>query len=159
MNQVDQMDRGSESSNTRAIVVEEIIPHSQAKVWEAITRHDYLDRWLMKNDFEPVVGHRFTFQAQPMGDWDGVVHCEVLQCDAPNVLSYSWVGGSAKNPGVGSVLDSTLTITLTPVEGGTRFRLVHDGFRSPENDAGFTAMSGGWGGIIKRIEVLLAEKP
>ena len=143
--------------DTRAIVVEDFMPHSPELVWKALTQHDYLDRWLMKNDFLPIVGHRFTFQAQPMGDWNGVVHCEVLECDVPRKLVYTWVGGSSKNPGVGSVLDSVLTITLAPVEGGTRFKLVHDGFKSPQNDAGFTAMSSGWGGIIKRIEALLRE--
>lgn len=142
---------------TRAIVVEDVLPHSPEAVWKALTDRKYLDRWLMKNDFEPVVGHRFTFQAQPMGDWNGIVHCEVLDCTPPSRLSYSWVGGSAKNPGIGSVLDSVLTITLTPVEGGTRLKLVHDGFRSPQNDAGFVAMSSGWGGIIKRLDALLRE--
>lgn len=145
------------STATRAIVVEDFMPHSPETVWKALTDPQYLDRWLMKNDFKPVVGHRFTFQAQPMGDWNGVVHCEVLECTPPSRLSYSWVGGSAKNPGVGSVLDSVLTITLTPVEGGTRFKLVHDGFRSPQNDAGFVAMSSGWGSIIKRIDALLRD--
>ena len=56
------------TSNTRAIVVEDFMPHSPERVWEAITQSAYLDRWLMKNDFKPIVGHRFTFQAQPMGD-------------------------------------------------------------------------------------------
>ncbi len=144
-------------SDTRAIVVEEFMPHSPELVWKALTQRNYLDRWLMKNDFKPVVGHRFTFQAQPMGDWNGVVECQVLECDAPHKLSYSWVGGSSKNAVHGSVLDSVLTVTLTPVEGGTRFKLVHDGFRSPQNDAGFTAMSSGWGGIVKRIDALLRE--
>lgn len=142
---------------TRAIVVEDVLPHTPEAVWKALTDRKYLDRWLMKNDFEPVVGHRFTFQAQPMGDWNGIVYCEVLDCTPPSRLSYSWVGGSAKNPGIGSVLDSVLTITLTPVEGGTRLKLVHDGFRSPQNDAGFVAMSSGWGGIIKRLDALLRE--
>ena len=145
------------TSNTRAIVVEDFMPHSPERVWEAITQSAYLDRWLMKNDFKPIVGHRFTFQAQPMGDWNGIVQCEVLECDAPKKLSYSWVGGSRNNAAVGSVLDSVLTITLTPVEGGTQFKLVHDGFRSPQNDAGFAAMSSGWGGIIKRISALLQD--
>jgi len=159
MNQKEQVAPRSAAPNTRAIVVEEVIPHSPAKVWEAITKREYLNRWLMKNNFEPTVGHRFTFQAQPMGDWNGIVDCKVLQCDPPHVLAYSWVGGSANNPGVGSVLDSVLTITLTAVEGGTHFKLVHDGFRSPENDAGFIAMSSGWGGIIKRIDALLTGNP
>lgn len=142
---------------TRAIVVEDVLPHAPETIWEVLTNPDYLDRWLMKNDFAPVVGHRFTFQAQPMGDWNGVAHCEVLECDPPHRLSYTWVGGSAKNPTYGSALDSTLTITLTPVERGTHFKLVHEGFVSPQNDAAFTAMSSGWAGIIKRIDGLARE--
>jgi uncharacterized protein YndB with AHSA1/START domain len=142
---------------TRAIVVEDDLPHAPELVWEAITSSAYLDRWLMKNDFQPVVGHRFTFQAQPMGDWNGVVHCEVLECDPPHRLSYSWVGGSVSNSDYGSALDSVLTITLTPTSSGTHMKLVHDGFVSPQNDAGFVAMSSGWGTIIKRIAALIDE--
>jgi hypothetical protein len=37
------------------------------------------------------------------------------------------------------------------VEGGTRLRLVHAGFRSPGNDFAFEAMSGGWGRVMGRI--------
>jgi uncharacterized protein YndB with AHSA1/START domain len=141
----------------RAIVVEDTLPHAPEVVWKALTSPQYLDRWLMKNDFKPVVGHRFTFQAQPMGDWNGVVSCEVLECDPPRKLSYTWVGGAATNPAHGSVLDAVLTLTLARVEGGTRLKLVHDGFRSPQNDGGFTAMSSGWAGIIKRIDALIRE--
>jgi hypothetical protein len=32
----------------------------------------------MNNDFEPVVGRKFQFRAEPMPNWDGVVDCEVL---------------------------------------------------------------------------------
>jgi len=65
--------------------------------------------------------------------------------------------GSANNAVHGSVLDSTLSFTLTPVENGTRFKLVHDGFRSPQNDAGYEAMSGGWASIVQRIDALARE--
>ena len=51
----------------------------------------------------------------------------------------------------GAKLDSVVTWTLTPVEAGTRLRLVHSGFRSPENDLAFGAMSPGWSRIIERI--------
>ncbi|MDA8049421.1 MAG: hypothetical protein M0002_05360 [Rhodospirillales bacterium] len=27
----------------------------------------------MKNDFEPAIGHRFTFRATPMPHWNGVL--------------------------------------------------------------------------------------
>ena len=54
-----------------------------------------------------------------MGDWDGTVRCTITACDPPRLLSYTWVGGSTTNPQFGTALDSTLTWTLTPVEGGT----------------------------------------
>jgi uncharacterized protein YndB with AHSA1/START domain len=151
------MNTSAEKSETRAIVIEDFLPHSPELVWRAITDPAYLDRWMMKNDFQPVVGHRFTFQAQPMGDWNGIVECEVLECDPPRKLAYTWVGGSSNNSDYGTALDSVLTITLAAAEGGTKFKLVHDGFRSPQNDFGFTAMSSGWGSLVKRIDALLSE--
>lgn len=147
----------AETSKTRAIVVEDVLPHAPEAVWRVLTAPDLLSRWLMNNTFEPRLGHRFTFQGRPMGDWDGTVQCEVLEIDPPRRLVYSWIGGSAANATDGSVLDSVLTFTLTPVEGGTRLKLVHDGFRSPQNDAGYEAMSHGWAGIVQRISALARE--
>lgn len=151
------MNQTAQKHETRAIVVEEVLPHPPEVIWRVLTDPELLSRWLMKNTFAPHVGHRFTFQARPMGDWDGTVHCEVLEIDPPRRLVYSWVGGSSANKVEGTVLDSILSIDLEAVEGGTRLKLVHDGFRSPQNDAGYEAMSRGWGGIIQRIEALARE--
>ena len=142
---------------TRAIVVEEVLPHAPETIWRVLTEPELLARWLMQNTFAPVVGHRFTFQARPMGDWNGIVDCQVLEIDPPHKLVYSWVGGSANNATVGSVLDSVLTITLAPEADGTRFKLIHDGFRSPQNDMGFDQMSQGWGSIVSRIGAIAGE--
>jgi hypothetical protein len=30
-----------------------------------------IEEWLMKNDFQPVVGHRFNFRTTPMAHWNG----------------------------------------------------------------------------------------
>lgn len=147
----------AEKPKVRAIIVEDVLPHSPETIWRVLTAPELLARWLMSNTFEPRLGHRFTFQGRPMGDWNGIVECEVLEIDAPRRLVYSWVGGSANNATDGSLLDSVLTFTLTPVEGGTRLKLVHDGFRSPQNDAGYEAMSGGWAGIVRRIDALARE--
>jgi uncharacterized protein YndB with AHSA1/START domain len=76
------------------------------------------------------------------GKWDGIVHCQVLEVKLRERLVYNWTGGSDDNAAYGSPLDTVVTWTLTPVEGGTRLRLVHSGFRSPENDFAFNAMSG-----------------
>ncbi len=41
----------------------------------------------MKNDFRPVVGHRFTFRATPMSHWNGVTDCEALAIEPNERLS------------------------------------------------------------------------
>jgi uncharacterized protein YndB with AHSA1/START domain len=141
----------------RDIVVEDVLPHAPEIVWKTLTSGELISRWLMANDFEPVVGRRFTFKTRPMGGWDGIVHCEVLEMMPNERLVYSWKGGSDDNPAYGSRLDSVVTWTLSPAEGGTRLRLVHSGFRSPGNDFAFDAMSGGWAKVAQGIGRVAAE--
>src|ERR1700754_3409630 len=100
-------------SETQTIIVEKTLPHAPEKIWRTLTQSALIAKWLMPNDFEAMVGHRFTFTTKPVGDWDGVVHCEVLECDPPHLLRYSWKGGSDANPKYGSRLDSVVTWTLT----------------------------------------------
>jgi uncharacterized protein YndB with AHSA1/START domain len=128
-------------SERHAIVVEKVFPYSPERIWRALTRSELIAKWLMPNDFEPVVGYRFTFKTRPMGDWDGIVHCEVLQCEPPLLLRYSWKGGSR----------------LTRVEGGTHLKMVHDGFVFPGNRLAFDAMAPGWGGVMEAIARVTAE--
>jgi Activator of Hsp90 ATPase homolog 1-like protein len=73
------------------------------------------------------------------------VQCEVLACEPPKLLRYSWKGGADSNPAYGSRLDSTVTWTLTPVECGTHLHMVHDGFVFPGNQFAYDAMSPGRG--------------
>ena len=140
----------------RAITVEEIVPHAAEIVWKVLTTPELIQRWLMRNDFTPGLGQRFTMQAPAMGDWDGTVRCEVTTWNPPRELAYTWLGGSTASKD-GAALDSVLTWTLTPVPGGTRVRMVHDGFRSPQNDMGYDAMSGGWKTVLSRIGAIAAE--
>jgi uncharacterized protein YndB with AHSA1/START domain len=136
---------------TQAILVEKVLPYPPEKIWRTLTTSELIAKWLMPNDFAAVVGHRFTFRTRPMGDWDGVVHCEVLACEPPRLLRYSWKGGADSNPSYGSRLDSEVTWTLTPVEGGTQLRMVHDGFIFPGNRIAFDMMSPGWDRIVDAI--------
>lgn len=135
-----------------------MLPHAPEVVWAALTTAELIGRWLMPNDFAPVVGKTFTFRTKPMGSWDGVVHCEVLEIVPSCKLAYSWKGGSDDNPSYGSKLDTIVTWTLTPVAGGTRLRLVHAGFRSPGNDFAFDAMSPGWGRVLNGIARVIDEQ-
>jgi hypothetical protein len=45
---------------------------------------------------------------------------------------------------------------FAPVEGGTRLRLLHAGFRSPGNDFAFNSMSPGWARVLDQIERVIA---
>lgn len=141
----------------RDIVVEGTLPHPPEVVWRALTTAELMTRWLMPNDFQLVVGRPFTFRTKPMGDWDGVVHCEVLEIVPSRKLVYSWKGGSDSNPDYGARLDTIVTWTLTPVAEGTHLRLVHAGFRSPGNDFAFTIMSQGWGRVLQGIQRAIDE--
>jgi uncharacterized protein YndB with AHSA1/START domain len=144
-------------SETHTITVEKVLPYKPEKVWRTLTTSELIGRWLMPNDFVPRAGHQFTFRTKPMGDWDGVVHCEVLDCEPPRLLRYSWKGGSDSNPAFGSRLDSVVTWTLTPVDGGTHVHMVHDGFVFPGNRFAYDAMSPGWGRVMDSIARVTSE--
>ncbi len=151
------MNAEAAASRTQSIVVEYDLSHPPQKVWRALTESDLIAAWLMKNDFKPVVAHRFTMRAQPVPGWDGVVHCEVLEVDPPKRLKYSWRGGADALQGYGSTLDTTVTWSLTPTaSGGTHLRMEHAGF-TPQNAFAFENLGKGWRGhIIQRIAEVVA---
>jgi len=120
------------------IVVDYDLPGPPAKVWRALTDSKLLASWLMDNDLVAEVGRMFDFRSKPMGDWDGVVHCQVLEVVANEKLSYSWRGGSGK-----TALDTVVTWTLTPNGTGTRLHLEHAGFTEHAAFA-YDAMGRGW---------------
>jgi uncharacterized protein YndB with AHSA1/START domain len=63
------------ADDTRRVVIEREMPHWPQKLWRALTHGALLEEWLMKNDFRPIVGHRFTFRATPVPHWNGVTDC------------------------------------------------------------------------------------
>lgn len=109
------------TTDPRTVRVDEFLAHSPTRVWKALTDPVMLAKWLMPNDFQPVVGHRFTFRTDPRPNagFDGVVHCQVLAAEPERLLRFTWRGGS---------LDTTVTWTLEPEGRGTRVFLEHDGF-------------------------------
>jgi uncharacterized protein YndB with AHSA1/START domain len=123
----------------RTIRVDQFLGHPPARVWQALTDPVLLAKWLMPNDFQPVVGHRFTFltEPQPEAAFDGVVHCQVLAIEPEQLLRISWRGGR---------LDTTVTWTLAPEGRGTRLFLEHDGFDpdDPIQQSARRIMGAGW---------------
>ncbi|AHK43104.1 activator of Hsp90 ATPase 1 family protein [Ensifer adhaerens OV14] len=133
-------------------MVDEVFPHAPETIWKTLTSGALISRWMMvATGFEPVEGNRFTFQTTPAGEWDGVIHCRVLEVKPNERFVYAWKGGHEANAGYGSRLDTVVTWTLSRVHNGTRLRLVHSGFVTPRNDTAFKNMSEGWKKVLTRI--------
>ena len=91
-------------------------------VWRALTNSAALAEWMYPNDFEPRVGHRFTFRVPPKPQLEEglIVRCEVLSCVPPSELVFTWV--------VGDFLDTRVSYRLEPDGTGTRVLFEHSGF-------------------------------
>jgi len=138
--------------DTQEIVVDELFPHAPEVIWRTLTNGELMGRWLMApTGFAPTVGTRFTYQTKAAGAWDGVIHCEVLEAVQNRRFAYAWKGGHASNEGYGAPLETVVTFTLTPEQGGTRLRLVHAGFVLPRNETAYTNMSNGWRKVIHTL--------
>ena len=125
-------------------------PHPAEDVWKYLTTAELLEQWLMKNDFQPVVGHHFQFRTSPKPalNFDGIFHCQVLEIVPFKKLSYSWKGG----PGNGEfAFDSLVEWTLQTTDKGTDLFLKHSGFSSPDTLGMYTAMMNGWPKNIQKI--------
>lgn len=145
-------------SDTQNIVVEEHFPHAPELIWKALTDGALMQKWMMPpSGFEAVEGREFTFTTTPAGDWDGTIRCRVLEVVLHQRFAYSWQGGHEGNVGYGSKLDTVVSWTLTPSEGGTRLRMVHSGFVLPQNEVALTNMSGGWKKVLPRLGETLNE--
>ena len=132
----------SEPAASLSVIIEREMPHPQDKVWRALTQGALIEEWLMKNDFQPVVGHRFSFRSTPVPGWDGLIDGEVLVVEPKSRLSYTWSTMGAK---------SVVAWTLTPTKSGTHVRMEQDGFRS-EKDANYKGATYGWTKFIGKME-------
>jgi uncharacterized protein YndB with AHSA1/START domain len=137
------------ADSTRTLVIERVFPHPPAKLWRALTESPLLAQWMMNNDFEPVVGRRFQFRADPAPNWNGVVDCEVLIVDPLQRLSYNWGVGASE-----AGLQWVVLFTLTPVEGGTHLRMEQSGFR-PDQQQAYGGAKYGWQKFFGGLEQIL----
>ena len=109
---------------SKTIQREILFPQPQQQVWQALTTRATLAEWMYPNDFEPRIGHHFTFNVppNPKVGFDGlVVRCEVLECEPPRRLAFSWSVG-------GPVVNTQVSFWLEPDGSGTRLFFEHSGF-------------------------------
>ena len=130
------------ATETRSVVVERDISFPPEKIWRALTQPHLIEEWLMKNDFKPVMDHRFKLSA----DW-GAVECQVLEVELHKTLSYTWAAYG---------LESVVTWTLTPTGKGTRLRMEQMGFR-PDQEQAYQGAKYGWQQFFGKLEQVLAR--
>ncbi len=132
---------------TRSVVIERQMPYPPEKIWRALTEGALIKEWLMENDFQPLVSHRFSFRATPVPNWNGIIDGEVRIVEPNKKLSYSWGAFG---------LASVVEWTLTPTPDGTLVRMEHSGF-GPNQDAAYKGANYGWQKFIGNLQRVLAE--
>jgi uncharacterized protein YndB with AHSA1/START domain len=139
---------------TKSIKHQFFFPHPPEMVWEYLTKSELMELWLMKNNFQPVVGADFQFRANPIPslDFDGIFYCKVLEIVPFSKLSYSWRSG----PGDGKItLDSVVVWNLQRTDKGTELFLDHSGFAKKENLDFYNGLTKGWIEKFQKIADLL----
>ena len=126
---------------------------SAQEVWEYLTKPELLEQWLMKTDFQPIVGHKFHFIGGCNNEDNIATYCEVLEVKPYTQLSYSWQADSAYD---NKPFNSKVVWTLIPEENGTELRLVHSGFTVLED---VISHNDGWTRIGKKIVEFLNAIP
>ena len=119
-------------------------PFPPEQIWRALTDSASLAEWLMPNDFEPRVGHRFQFRSTPMPGWRGFVECEVIEIEAPRRLAYTWRGDADwKEPTI-------VRWTLEPIAGGTQLLLEHTNLQEPWGRELQAMLGQGWKKMLEK---------
>ncbi len=141
---------------TKTIQREVRLPQSRERVWRAIATSEALAEWMYPNDFEPRVGHRFSFRVPPKPEvgFDGlVVQCEVLECEPPRRLVFSWTAG-------GPVVDTRVSFRLEPDGAGTRLYFEHSGFdlSQPWAEQAVQGAQFGWAEMLRKLADVAADR-
>ena len=143
----------SDFNATNTVVVERKLQHPAEKVWRALTQGHLIEEWLMSNDFQAVVGHKFNLKTTPMPQWNGVLDCEVLEVEPNKRLVYTW-NSSGEEAAAG--LKTTVAWDLLPTADGVLLRMEHSGF-GPDQQRNFQGAQYGWQKNLGRLDDVLAR--
>lgn len=140
---------------SQPLIVERSYNAPIEKVWKAISDKDQMQQWYFKfEDFKAEKGFKFQFTG---GDKhvQYLHECEVLECDPPNKLSYSWTYVDYQG-------HSVLTWELTAEgENKTHLKLSHSGLESfPQNNPNFRveSFSTGWNYFVNKALPAFVEE-
>jgi uncharacterized protein YndB with AHSA1/START domain len=134
------------AASTHSLVIERDLPHPPGKVWRALTQSNLIQQWLMENDFEPTLGHKFSLRTAPVPGWNGIIDGEVLAVEPERLLSYTWASMG---------LASKVTFTLTATAAGTQLRMEQSGFPDTESNY-YKGAKYGWQNFLGKLDHVVA---
>lgn len=118
-----------EAEPGRSVTIDCDLAEPPATVWRALTVPDLLAAWLGGEGIRAEAGSRFTAAEDALPSI-GAVDGEVLAVEEERLLRLRWRHSADPSRANGPTLESIVTFVLCPnADGGTRLRLVHDGFR------------------------------
>jgi uncharacterized protein YndB with AHSA1/START domain len=145
-------------------VVSEIqIAAPAERVFQALTDPQQLMSWWNSDQCRTEF---FEMDTRPGGQWrfhtrktkpnanggsQSVCHGEVLECDPPRVLAYTWISNWHDDK-------SRKTIVrwdLTPTKDGTHVKVTHSGLA--EEEAARKGYSGGWPGVVELLKKFVEQ--
>ena len=105
----------------------------------------YIDQ-IAGEDLSSPQRHTFRVPPNPKAGFDGiVVRCQVLECEPPSRLAYSWSAGP--------IIDTQVIYRLEPDGDGTRVFFEHSGFdmSQPWGEQAFRGAEFGWAKMLERL--------
>lgn len=137
---------------SKAIEISRFYPYSSDKIWAALTDPEALSEWLMPvEDFQLKLHQKFRFKTKPSPGFDGIVHCQIIEVDAPKTLVYHWQGGGMKQPTI-------VRWQLKSIEDGTVVKLHHSGFMGIDGWIIKKILTFGWRKITRKKLVAFLAK-
>lgn len=130
---------------TRTMTLTRDLPFPPERVWRAISTGALMAEWLLPNDFQPVIGHRFTFHSPAFPGWDGVITAQVLAVDPLRHLAYTWVALG---------VETEVSLTLESIPTGTRLTVAQSGFGADQAQ-NYAGARHGWTAFLDRLSTQL----
>jgi uncharacterized protein YndB with AHSA1/START domain len=125
------------------------------RVFQSLASGEIVEWWVRPGVFDT---REWAGEVRTEGGWRAagvgqsgpyVLEGEFLEVDPPRQLTHTWRAAGAPE-------STAVTYVLEPSGLGTRIRLEHSGFTSPQVCA---ATSAGWEASFQRLEELLAGQP
>jgi uncharacterized protein YndB with AHSA1/START domain len=148
-----------------AIVSEIHISAPPERVFKAISDAGELERWFTSPEcpvkfwkMDARVGGQYSYATEKgsivvNGVNEFECHGEIVECDPPRLLVYTWIGNWHDDPRIRTVV----RWELTPQGSGTHVRVTHSGLSSlPVARKDYT---GGWPGVVEQLKRFVERQP